>query len=98
MSGPVHKMFRASFSEAWYKLSEDEQNALIAKVNEAREKAGGTTLTFCDSCWASEEWQFFGVEVYPNIEAAQRHNELLKAFDWFRYLRSSTLLGTPTDV
>jgi hypothetical protein len=98
MAGPIHKLFRASFSEAWYQLSEAEQDGLLKKVNEAREKAGGTNILLCDSSWTSEEWQFFGVETYPNIEAVQKHNELLREFDWFRYLKSSTLLGTATTV
>lgn len=98
MAGPIHKMFRASFTEAWYQLSKDEQSNILAKVNEARDKVGGTTIALCDSSWASEDWQFFGVEVYPSLEAIQQHYELLRAFDWFRYLKSSTLLGTATTV
>lgn len=98
MAGPIHKLFRASFSEAWYRLSKAEQDSLLAKVNAAREKAGGTSVLLCDSSWSTEEWQFFGVEAYPNIEAVQKHAELLREFDWFRYLKSSTQLGMTTTV
>ena len=98
MAGPIHKLFRASFSEAWYKLSKAEQDSLLKKVADAGAKAGGTSVILCDSSWASEEWQFFGVETYPNLEAVQKQNELLKELDWFRYLKSSTLLGTATTV
>ncbi len=98
MAGPIHKVFRASFSEAWYQLSKDEQAALIKKVNEAREQAGSTSSALYDCSWSSEEWQFFGIEVYPDLDAVQKHYELLRAFDWFRYLKSSILLGTETSV
>ena len=98
MAGPIHKLFRASFSEAWYQLSKAEQDGLLARVNEARDKVGGTTILLCDSAWTSEEWQFFGVETYPSIEAVQKHVELLRELDWFRYLKSSTQLGTATTV
>jgi hypothetical protein len=98
MAGPIYKTFQASFSEAWYQLSKGEQESLIAKVNEALEKVGGKSVVLCDSSWSSEEWQYFGVEVYPDIEAVQKHSELLRAFDWLRYLKSSTLLGTETTV
>jgi hypothetical protein len=79
-------------------IAQNEQESLIAKVNEALENVGGKRVALCDSSWSSEEWQFFGVEVFPNIEAVQKHSELLRAFDWLRYLKSSTLLGTATTI
>ncbi len=98
MAGAVHKAFRVSFAEAWYQLSEEEHKALLAKVNAALETVGGKSVVFCDSGWSSEEWQFFGVEVFPSIEAAQKHAELLAAINWHRYIKSSTLLGTAATV
>ena len=98
MAGAVHKAFRVSFAEAWYQLSKDEQQGVLAKVNAALEQVGGKSLVFCDSSWSSEEWQFFGVEVFPSVEAVQKHSELLGAIDWHRYIKSSTLLGTATTV
>ena len=98
MAGPIYKAFSVSYSEAWYHLSKDEQQSLMAKVGEALTKVAGTSVALCESGWASEEWQFFGVEIYPSIEAVQEHHELLKAIDWFRYIKSSTLLGTATTV
>lgn len=99
MSGPIYKTFRVSFKEAWYQLTKQEQDATIAKVNDALEKVGGKTVVpLCDLSWSSEEWQFFGVETYPDMEAVQKHTELLNAFGWLRYIKSSTLLGTATTV
>jgi hypothetical protein len=98
MAGPIYRAFRASFSEAWYQLSKDEQESLMAKVNQALKEVGGKSIALCDSSWSSEQWEFFGIEEFPNTEALQRHSELLKAFDWPRYRRSSTLLGTATMV
>jgi len=66
----------------------------MAKVDEALEKAGGKRVVLCDSSWSSEEWGGCGVEEFPNIEAVQKHAELLNELNWFRYIESSTLLGT----
>jgi hypothetical protein len=77
-----------------YQLSLEEQNGLMAKVNEAREKAGGKVVVFCVSTWASEQWPYFGVEVFPDIEAVHKYTELLGEFNWFRYMEAMTLLGT----
>ena len=92
----IYKTFRVSLREAWYQLSKDEQKSLFAKVNEASAKVGGKNIILCDSSWSSEEWEFFGVDVFPNMEAVQKHSELLMALEWFRYVKSSTLLGTTT--
>ena len=92
----IYKTFRVSLREAWYQLSKAEQESLFAKVNEALPKAGGKNIFLCDSSWSSEEWEYFGVDVFPSMEAVQKHSELLKALDWFRYIKSSTLLGTTT--
>ena len=90
----VYKLFQVRLSEAWYRLSEEEQNSIMDKVGEAREKAGGKTVIMCDSSWASEEWHAFGIEEFPDVEAVQLHSKLLNEFDWFRYIERRTLIGT----
>jgi len=93
MSGPIYKSFRLKFTEAWYQLSQDEQNSLLAKVTEALEKAGGKSLVIYNSSWSAEDWDGFGLEEFPDIEAVQKHTQLLNELNWLRYVRSSTLLG-----
>ncbi len=94
MAQPIYKVFLVKLSEAWHQLSPDEQKNLLAKVDEAREKVGGKVIVACDSSWCSEQWPFWGVEQFPDIEAVQKYTELLNAFNWFRYVESMTVLGT----
>ncbi len=94
MAKPIYKVFLCRFTEAAYQLSKEEFNSLMAKSNEALEKAGGKRVVFCYSSWASEQWPSFGVGVFPDIEAVQKHTELLNEFNWFRYVESMTVLGT----
>ena len=89
----VYKLFLVRPTEAWYQLSEEEQTDLMDKVSELLERAGGKTVISCDSGWSSEQWPFFGVEEFPDIEAVQKHTEELNEVDWFRYGESMTLLG-----
>ena len=93
----IIKNFRLRLSEAWYQLSEAERESLLNKVNAARDQAGGTILFSGESGWASEEWQFFGAEEFPDVEAVQKHTKLLSDLDWFRYIESESLVGTRTD-
>ncbi len=94
MAKPIYKLFLGRLTEAWYQLSQEEQNSLFAKDAEALEKVGGKSVLVCDSSWASEQWPFFGVEVYPDIEAVQKYAELQNELNWFRYMESMTVLGT----
>jgi uncharacterized protein DUF6616 len=94
MAQPIYYAFVGKFKEAWYNLSTSERDELIKKIGEAMEKVGGKQVLFCASGWSSEQWQFFGVETYPDIEAVQEHNRLLFELNWFRYIDSMTILGT----
>jgi hypothetical protein len=94
MAGPIYKAWWGKLTAAWYQLSKEEQESLLAKVSEAREKAGGKLVIFCNSSWASENWQYFGVEEFPDIEAVQKHTELLNELNLMMYVDSSSVLGT----
>jgi hypothetical protein len=82
------------YKDAWYKLSSEEQNELMAKNVESRKQLGVEGILICNSVWASEEWLGWGVEKYPDIEAVQKHAEFLISLNWFDYIESKTLLGT----
>jgi len=93
----VYKLFLGRPTEAWYQLSEEEQADLMDKVTGLLERAGGKTVILCDSSWSSEQWQFFGVEEFPDIEAVQKHTADLDELDWFRYGETMTLLGSKVE-
>jgi hypothetical protein len=94
MSGPIYLLFLGKPTEAWYQLSQEEQDGLMAKVGPVTERAGGKNIIGCNSSWSSEQWQFFGVHEFPNIEAVQKQYELLNELNWLRYVDSMTVLGT----
>jgi len=94
MAGPIYKLWMFRYTDAWYALSEEEQASQFSKIQKAWKDAGGKLLLACDSAWASEQWTMFGVDEYPDIEAVQRHAELLKKHDHFRFIESVSLLGT----
>lgn len=95
MAQKIYKLFLIrKFTEAWHQLPAEEQNRLMTKVNASLEAVGGQRLALCDSRWASEQWPAFGIEVFPDIEAEQKHCAALNEFDWYRYLEAVTVLGT----
>ena len=48
----------------------------------------------CSAAWSNERWPFFGVEEFPDLEAVQRHEQILTDLNWARYIESRTTLGT----
>ena len=94
MSKPIYKFFMARFSQAWYQLSEEQQNSLTAKLNEALEKVGAKRVILCNSSWSSEQWSFAGAEEFPNIEAVQNHTA---AFD-YTIMNRATFIEKLTEM
>jgi len=94
MAQPVYKLWQGRLTEAWHELSEEEQQRLLGQVAEALDTAGGKELVICDAAWSNERWPLFGVEEFPNLEALQRHEQLLTGLNWLRYIESRTTLGT----
>ena len=98
MSQPIYKLWLMKRpTEAYFQLSEAERDQHFAKLEKALEEVGGKMLIFCDSAWSSEQWQAFGVEEYPNIEAVQKLTAIHEEINHFRYLESMTVLGTKSD-
>jgi len=93
MAKPIYKLFMMKFTEAWYQLSDDEQNRLFAKQQEGMANAGVKNIIGAESAWSSEECQFFGVHEYPDFEALENHNNALIDMQWFRYVDSKVILG-----
>ena len=94
MSKPIYKMFMFRNTEAYYQASEAERNEFLGKLNAAFEKVGGKRLVTCDAYWSADQWQAFGVEVFPNIEAVQEYAEAMNQLNMPRYVESVSLLGT----
>ena len=94
MSQPIYKMFMFRNTEAYYQASEEERNEVLGKLDAAFQKVGGKRLVWCNSYWSSDQWQVFGVEVFPNIEAVQQYSQVMNELNLSRYVESVSLLGT----
>jgi hypothetical protein len=94
MAQPIYKLFQVKFTEAWHQLSQDEQNKLIEQIDQALVAAGGKKVVECDAAWCSEQWPIWGVEQFPDLEAVQKHTQLLNGLNWSRYVDTMTSLGS----
>src|SRR4051812_28695800 len=95
---PIYKLWQAKFNEAWFQLSPEEQHQRLTNVGEALAQVGGKSVVLCNSGWSNEQWRIFGVEEFPDIEAVQKHRQLLNDLDWDRYLDGVSTLGTKLEI
>ena len=90
----IYKLWQGRFTEAWYRLPQDERGRLMGEVVRALEHSAGKPVVTCLSAWSNERWTGFGVEQFPDVEAVQRHEQMLMDLEWARYFESQTTLGT----
>ncbi len=94
MAQPIYKVWFMKPTQTGFRLTKEEQDKLFVQSAESLKRAGAETIITCNSAWASEEWQYWGVEKYPNIESVQQHTQDLLNMNWFEYVDSITYLGT----
>jgi hypothetical protein len=94
MAQPIYKVWMLNRTEAFYKLSPEEQNTLTEKITQALKDVGGERVITCVSFWSSENYLAWGVEKFPDIEAVQKYAQLLWEFGLYRYIESTSYLGT----
>jgi hypothetical protein len=93
MAQPVYKLWMAKFTPAWYDLTKEEQDKHTAKEAETMKQAGGEVLMMRVCVWASEEWDAWGVEKFPSIEAAQQYAMALFNLGHYKYTSAKSYLG-----
>lgn len=94
---PIYRFYRLRWTDAWYELSEREQQELVRQVSAAREGVGGHSIIDCESGWATESWHFFGVEEYPSVESIRAYHRRLDELEWPQYVESESMLGACLD-
>jgi hypothetical protein len=97
MAGTVMLFYRFNWKEAFYQLSEEEQKALGAKIQEGQDKFGVKRIVHCDSRWATEQWRGFGVEEHLSLEALHDYSKWQEDMKLYRYMYVETMLGSKAE-
>jgi hypothetical protein len=94
MGEKIYRLILGDYSARWYDLSQEEQQKLLAWMNERRKEAGCTVILACRSRWATEHMGVFVVEEFPDIESEQKYVQALEDKNWFQYFDCTTYIGT----
>ena len=85
MEGPICVLWKAKRTQAWYGLSEEEANDLLAKDSQSIVDLGGRNVITCDSRWGSERWEYLGIDEFPDLDAHLAHINAMDEIHLFRY-------------
>jgi quinol monooxygenase YgiN len=95
MAHPIYFLFLARPKRSWYELSEKERQAMDAKIRKSLADVGAKVVLGADCSWSSGQWQFFGVEEYPDIEALQKHVATQHEIGFSQHMEELDFLGSP---
>ncbi len=93
MIGPIYKLWMCRPTESWYRMSQEERDAYIARSQEALQRVGGKTIVTLTPLWSNKRWVLAGVEEFPDIDAVYKHAEILFFQDHYRFIESFSILG-----
>ena len=92
----IVRLFFAKIKKAFIDLSDEEKSAFMRKDRENLDELGMKAVTMVDCSWSNEEWDYIGVEQWPNKEAIEKREIFEKEeLEISKYVESKTLLGTP---
>lgn len=90
---PIIKVLFMKPKEAYFGQSEKKRKEFVAKAANDVTEVGGKWLTLCNCYWANEDWLWFGVMEFPDIEAIQKHSKFIEELEQIRYVESKSYLG-----
>ena len=92
----IIRLVFAKIKPAYHKLSEEEQQEFMRKDREKMESLGYKLHFMLDCSWSTEEWQFIGIEEWPNMEAIKKIEKFYKEeLEASKYAETKTYLCTP---
>jgi hypothetical protein len=94
---PVYKLYLMKPTLAANSLSPEQRTEYMKKHDEFMAQTGGKMLLTCDMVWSNEEFEYFGLEVFPNLQALTTYHECLRSIGWFAYFESKSYLGWTFD-
>jgi len=91
-------LFMGRIKGSWYEMPQQEQDELGARVRESFAKSGGKRLGMADCSWSSSQWEWFGMQEFPSIEALQKHIEEQREMGFLAHIEEEMhIVGTPWE-
>ncbi len=101
MSGLVYRrIIKHQWVKAGDQASQAEQDAVLAKLDQALREVGGkrmVLLHYDSAADALQEWGTLGTETFPDLQAAKDYEDRLRELGCDDYLEMTVKTGTSRD-
>lgn len=95
---PVYKVYLMKQTMAAITASPEMRADYLKKHDEFLAQTGGKVLLVCDMVWSNEEYEYFGLEVFPNLQSLIAFHEKLRSLGWFAFFESKSYLGWTVNI
>ena len=93
---PIIRFFLAKMLQAFIDLPEEEKMAFMMKDRKNLDELGMKAVSMVDCSWSNEEWDYIGVEEWPNNEAIEKREKFeIEELEISKYVKYKIYLGTP---
>ncbi len=96
MGKPLVGITRMRRTDAWYRLSKEEQDSLMAKIGQHREQVPEVKNIALLRAWDSQ-WDYIIIDEYPDMETSFKLNDLDAEQNWRQYWEGETSWGTKEE-
>lgn len=94
---PVYKLYLAKLITETYHLPQEKRDELRQNRDAFLAQVGARVLLAADMAWSNREYDAFGIEEYPSLDALIEYHDYLREVNWNRYVFSKTYLGWMLD-
>ena len=93
MDIPVYKLWLIKPNLSAVQLPPEKQQEYLARNAQALADVGGKVLLTTD-IFSHENYQSFGIESFPSLQAVIDHQRCLREMNWLQYMDAEIYLGT----
>ena len=92
---PIIRFFFAKMQQEFIDLPEEEKMAFMTKDRKNLDELGMKAVSMVDCSWSNKEWDYIGVEEWPNKEAIEKREKFEKEeLKISKYVKYKIYLGT----
>ena len=97
MATPVYKVFLFKPHLQVYLQPKEQMDEKVAQAYAFREKVGGKLLIAANMVWSNEEFEVFGIEQFPSMDALMEYSDCLSSIGWYSWLHAKSYVGYAMD-
>ncbi len=93
-------IYRRIYSYRWLNAEDQgERDAILTKLDQTLQEVGGKRLVLieCDSSEALRQWNTLGLEIFPDLQAAEEYLDLLQEPGELQWIDMTSEMGTGDD-